>query len=1095
MASHRMPKTAAALTAMLVLAATASAAEPLRVVILSGANVHDWKATTPLLKQTYNGSSHFKVIETVNDVTQITAKTLADGDVIVSNWTCHPVMTGGPWTAEGKKALADAIRRGVGMVQFHAASAACNDWAEFQQISGLSWKWEHTSHTAYHTFKVVMNDPSHPITRDVPDFWITDELYQKMFKFTPTAFTTQMRAFAEGQFGGTGAWEPVLIATRLGKGRGVNFVLGHDVHAMRNIAWQTIMLRATQWAATGQVSVPIPEDWPTTAAAAQMVTMDRDAVLEAAATYRFGQPREPLASIEAWVTYVSSMPGARGVRARLELADRLTALLAPEVAPEFKAFVCRQLAVVGSKPHVPPVAGFLEDEQVADHARYALSRMTCPAARKALRDGLSNTEGNLLVGVIISTGDLRDADSVEALSKLLDNKDGQIAKAATMSLGRIGTAPAAEALRASRDKAPGNDAMKAVLVDALTTCAGRLQDDGDGRTAGSIWRDLYTANESIPVRMAAVKGLISCGVADRDELLIVAMSDPDPRSQTVAVQCLRDGFATRPDTAAAFVDWIEATINRTPDPGARQILVSQLVHEPSPVSLGTAVAWMKRDADLCEAAARTAATLGEQLAREYRAEVKAAMQAVLATSKIPDTITLADAALRNAARPVNLALGAVASSPDGLDPDGASGPDAAANDGNPQTYWDETDSQPLYRFKLAFPQPTQMSMIMIKGHAYHSYSPKDFDVLCDDKVVKAVSDAEYDEKTNETLVSFPRTTCSTLELKITGYFGGSPGIRELEVHDSDMGVDAAAYTPLPDGPPVYSWSKRDGLLALLNHGRVVWRFVYGKEAPKPFFHPLALIDGVQLTWASPPDHPWHRGLWFAWKELNNVNYWEEDATTHQSEGLTEVTAARVETADDFSAGISLDISYHQPGKPAVLTEKRALRVSRPDDKGDYFVDWEGAFTAGREDVLLEGGTAGGGYAGLSIRIAPETHDWRLIDSEGREDVPGSGPLAENIHGQRARWADFSMVDHASGQAAGLAFLEHAKTLRHPAQWHCVLEDEIPFGYFSPAPLWSEPYTLKAGRTFILSYRVLVHRERLSREAIEAAWRSLTGQGQ
>ena len=76
---------------------------------------------------------------------------------------------------------------------------------------------------------------------------------------------------------------------------------------------------------------------------------------------------------------------------------------------------------------------------------------------------------------------------------------------------------------------------------------------------------------------------------------------------------------------------------------------------------------------------------------------------------------------------------------------------------------------------------------------------------------------------------------------------------------------------------------------------------------------------------------------------------------------------------------------------------------------------------------------GGGYAGLSIRIAPETHDWKLIDSEGREDVPGGGPLAENIHGQRARWADLSMVDNASGQAAGLAFLEHPKTLRHPAQ--------------------------------------------------------------
>ena len=86
-----------------------------------------------------------------------------------------------------------------------------------------------------------------------------------------------------------------------------------------------------------------------------------------------------------------------------------------------------------------------------------------------------------------------------------------------------------------------------------------------------------------------------------------------------------------------------------------------------------------------------------------------------------------------------------------------------------------------------------------------------------------------------------------------------------------------------------------------------------------------------------------------------------------------------------------------------------------------------------------------------------------------------------------------MVDNASGQAAGLAFFEHPRTLRHPTQWHCVLEGKIPFGCFSPSPLWSEPYTLKAGESFVLSYRVLVHRDRLSKEAIEAMWRSFAGQ--
>ena len=142
-------------------------------------------------------------------MTKVTDATFAPCDVIVSNWTCHPVMTGGPWTPEGKKAFADAIRDGKGMVSFHAASAACNDWADFQEISGLTWKWEFTSRTAYHTFKVVIGDTPHPITEGMADFWITDELYQNMVKMSPSGFQVHAKAFAEPDWSGTGKWEPV----------------------------------------------------------------------------------------------------------------------------------------------------------------------------------------------------------------------------------------------------------------------------------------------------------------------------------------------------------------------------------------------------------------------------------------------------------------------------------------------------------------------------------------------------------------------------------------------------------------------------------------------------------------------------------------------------------------------------------------------------------------------------------------------------------------------------------------------------------------------------------------------------------------------
>jgi len=290
-----------------------------------------------------------------------------------------------------------------------------------------------------------------------------------------------------------------------------------------------------------------------------------------------------------------------------------------------------------------------------------------------------------------------------------------------------------------------------------------------------------------------------------------------------------------------------------------------------------------------------------------------------------------------------------------------------------------------------------------------------------------------------------------------------------------------------EGPaikPRYQWQRTNTSLALLNRNRIVWQFNYGPDTPKPYFHPVALTDGTVLTCLTPRDHPWHRALWFSWKMLNGVNYWEEDRKTGQSEGRTEVVHARVTLHHDYSATLLLTLSYHPVNGPSVLTEQRKIVVSRPDQDGRYRIEWQGTFTAGQQDVVLQGGTSGGGYAGLSVRISQDTHDWRLIDSEGRVDTPG-GPTAKNTHGQKANWADFSVVDAASGKAGGIAIFQHPSSFRYPTHWHNIMNDKSMFGYFSPAPLWAEPYTLGAGKTLTVRYRILVHPGRESREQLDS----------
>jgi hypothetical protein len=205
----------------------------------------------------------------------------------------------------------------------------------------------------------------------------------------------------------------------------------------------------------------------------------------------------------------------------------------------------------------------------------------------------------------------------------------------------------------------------------------------------------------------------------------------------------------------------------------------------------------------------------------------------------------------------------------------------------------------------------------------------------------------------------------------------------------------------------YSWRQGTNSVALLNRGKVVWQLNYDKAEGKPYFHPLSTVDGSVLSWLRPGDHPWHRALWFSWKLIDGLNYWEEDGNTGLSEGRTELTGVKVSASADFSARIEMTLSYHPPEKAEVLSEKRVVEVSAPQADGCYRIDWVSSFDTAASNVVLgrtpipgqANGVEYGGYAGLSLRMAKETQGWTFVDSEGREGAA--------IHGKKSEWVNVS----------------------------------------------------------------------------------------
>jgi len=232
-----------------------AAKQPIRVLLISGKSNHDWQKTSPAFVQIMEEYERFKVDVTEKPDTLKTSD-LKKYQVLASNWNAFPA-TARQWGEVAEKAIMDFVNKGGGFVFFHAASAAHYDWPEYQQMVGATWG-KNTHHGKSSPFEVKIQDLKHPITRGMTDFKITDELWVEIDQ--QPGNTILASAFAPSSNKGRDLFEPVAICRNQGKGRSFYLVLGHDVAAMQNFGWKTLMQRGAEWAATGKVTFPIPDE-------------------------------------------------------------------------------------------------------------------------------------------------------------------------------------------------------------------------------------------------------------------------------------------------------------------------------------------------------------------------------------------------------------------------------------------------------------------------------------------------------------------------------------------------------------------------------------------------------------------------------------------------------------------------------------------------------------------------------------------------------------------------------------------------------------------------------------------------------------------
>jgi type 1 glutamine amidotransferase len=257
--------------AVIVAAAPASAGQKnaVKVLIITGDHGHDWRKTTPFLKELLQKAGH-QVSVTESPGKDLTADNLARYDVMLLNYRNTPKGAkenpASVWSDANKQAFTDAIKNGTGLVVYHHASAAFVGTSEFEkqfeQISAGGWR-KQGFHGKMHEFTVTARK-QHPITQGITEFKHgRDELYQNSL-ITPGSevLVTAYSDLAKDPKN-TGKHEPMVWVATYGKGRVCQNALGHDVEAMQSDGFKTLMIRCVEWAGTGQVSYPVPESLKT----------------------------------------------------------------------------------------------------------------------------------------------------------------------------------------------------------------------------------------------------------------------------------------------------------------------------------------------------------------------------------------------------------------------------------------------------------------------------------------------------------------------------------------------------------------------------------------------------------------------------------------------------------------------------------------------------------------------------------------------------------------------------------------------------------------------------------------------------------------
>ena len=266
----------------------------------------------------------------------------------------------------------------------------------------------------------------------------------------------------------------------------------------------------------------------------------------------------------------------------------------------------------------------------------------------------------------------------------------------------------------------------------------------------------------------------------------------------------------------------------------------------------------------------------------------------------------------------------------------------------------------------------------------------------------------------------------------------------------------------------FTFSEDEEGVEVLENGRPVFfyqrkpKISQGKYICSNYIHPLYSLDGDTLTEEFPADHPYHRGIYWAWHQhfiggKSIGDGWMMEKIRYDVKDVQTKTDGDVARLDIHAVWRSQE---YEDGKPYM--DEHTTVIVHPSTGDSRIIDFKIALQALVPQVMLGGSDDEKGYGGFCCHI--RMPDDLVFTSSTGKVTP------QKLQVKAGPWMDFSATFGKKKTPSGLTLMCHKSDPGYPQPWILRQKGSMqnvvwPGRERTPVPM---------DQPVVLRYRLVVH---------------------